>query len=288
MRTAPLRARRAQLIGPPIVRRRRTTEPKQRRAGHDRLAGCDRQPRSTRPARGARTSFCIFIASMVRSAAPSSTSSPASTATATTSPGRRGPDDRPARLAPRPASRPRPADAPASADGDRDATPARVTTQWCPLPPPGPVRSARHRSGGRPRASRSTQSSRQPSAGRDRARRDARLELAHPSQGLAPAEPRPTPTRRRDRLGRRARRLRVEPRAAPQRGQRRGRRRVRRRAAPPSLRDQTGVVVAGRRTPGSSTSHRWKPHRSGAPDQRLVQRAAEPSRPPPPDRQHGP
>ena len=42
----------------------------------------------TRPARGARTSFCIFMASMVSSVWPSATSSPSATPTATTRPGR--------------------------------------------------------------------------------------------------------------------------------------------------------------------------------------------------------
>ena len=87
----------------------------------------------TRPARGARTSFCIFIASIVRSAAPSSTSSPSATATATTRPGRV------ARISTGPACR-RPlglglGQDPLSPglDGDRDATSAQGDEPFAPV-----------------------------------------------------------------------------------------------------------------------------------------------------------
>ena len=45
------------------------------------------RPARRRPARGARSSFCIFIASTTRSVWPASTASPAATATAATRPG---------------------------------------------------------------------------------------------------------------------------------------------------------------------------------------------------------
>ena len=71
--------------GRPVGSGHRRTDQRGRRARRSR-----RRPtatRSTIPARGARSSFCIFIASTTRSRWPASTASPASTATDTTRPG---------------------------------------------------------------------------------------------------------------------------------------------------------------------------------------------------------
>ena len=63
-------------------------ESDEERAGGDRLARLDGDARHARPSRGARISFCIFMASIVTSGSPAATTWSTSTRTRTTRPGR--------------------------------------------------------------------------------------------------------------------------------------------------------------------------------------------------------